>query len=160
MYIIINEIKFYIINFSLLFLFFFYVNVNFRLPNTIVCDGGPEMDNKVVARYLKNKGVKQIISKSNHKASTIERFQLTIQRYIYNHITQKETLSYVDILQDFIQNYNSTPHTFTKLSPYDVKKSQINQNKVLQLNLGKFEKHYNKRRKAKYKSGDIVRISL
>ena len=134
--------------------------MNFRLPNTIVCDGGPEMDNKVVARYLKNKGVKQIISRSNHKASTIERFQLTIQRYIYNHITQKETLSYVDILQDFIRNYNNTPHTFTKLSPYDVEKSQNNQNKVLQLNLGKFEKHYNKRRKAKYKSGDIVRISL
>ena len=94
--------------------------MNFRLPNTIVCDGGPEMDNKVVARYLKNKGVKQIISRSNHKASTIERFQLTIQRYIYKHITQKETLGYVDIFQDFIRNYNSTPHTFTKLAPYDI----------------------------------------
>ena len=104
--------------------------------------------------------MKQIISKSNHKASTIERFQLTIQRYIYKHITQKETLGYVDILQDFIRNYNSTPHTFTKLAPYDIEKSQVNQNKVLQLNLGKFEKHYNKQRKAKYKPDDIVRISL
>ena len=46
------------------------------------------------------------------------------------------------------------------LDLWDIEKSQVNQNKVLQLNLGKFEKHYNKRRKAKYKPDDIVRIFL
>ena len=128
------------------------------VPKTIIYDGGPEYNNKKFAAYLKKIGLKLIFSKSNQKASTVERFQKTLQRKMYMYITERENLRYIHILDKIMWNYNITYHSFLKCSPIDVETERRHQNRVMLLHA---KKYFNVRRqKPKLKLGDTVRISI
>ena len=98
-----------------------------------------------------------IFSESNQKASTVERFQRTLERKIYIFITEFEKLRYIDVLSPIISTYNRTKHSFLKYTPLQVETSREIHNDVLIKHTLKF---YNiKRKSPKFKIGDVVRIA-
>ena len=126
-------------------------------PKTILSDGGPEFNNKKFRGYLREIGVNIIFSESNQKASTVERFQRTLERKIYIFITEFEKLRYIDVLSPILSTYNRTKHSFLKYTPLQVETSREIHNDVLIKHALKF---YNiKRKSPKFKIGDIVRIA-
>ena len=125
---------------------------------TVLCDNGKEFNNKKFRSYLSKIGVNIIFSQSNQKASTVERFQRTLQRKIYTYLTEYEVLRYIDVLQSIITTYNITKHSFLKFSPIQVETSTKVHNRILLKHADKFFKI--KPRKPKFIVGDIVRISV
>ena len=86
-------------------------------------------------------------SQSNQKASTVERFQRTLQHKIYTYLTEYEALRYINVLQSIITIYNITKHSFLKFSPMQVETSTKVHNRILLKHADKFFKI--KPRKAK-----------
>ena len=125
---------------------------------TVLCDNGKEFNNKKFRSYLSKIGVNIIFSQSNQKASTVERFQRTLQHKIYTYLTEYEVLRYINVLQSIITIYNITKHSFLKFSPMQVESSTRIHNRVLLKHADKFFKI--KPRKPKFIVGDIVRISV
>ena len=125
---------------------------------TVLCDNGKEFNNKKFRSYLSKIGVNIIFSQSNQKASTVERFQRTLQRKIYTYLTEYEVLRYINVLQSIITVYNITKHSFLKFSPMQVETSTKVHNRILLKHADKFFKI--KPRKPKFIVGDIVRISV
>ena len=102
--------------------------------------------------------IKLIFTKSSFKASVVERAQLTLERLIFKHITEKESLEYVSVLQYLVRRYNLSKHSFTKYTPQEVEVSLEKQDEVLI----KFGEKYLKLKKQapKYRVNDVVRIQL
>ena len=102
--------------------------------------------------------IKLIFTKSSFKASVVERAQLTLERLIFKHITEKESLEYVNVLQYLVRRYNLSKHSFTQYTPQEVEESLEKQDEVLI----KFGRKYLKIKKqaAKYRVNDVVRIQL
>lgn len=88
----------------------------------------------------------------------IFRTQLTLERLIFSHITARESLEYVNFLQQLVHRYNVTRHSFTKYTPQEVEENLEIQDEVLL----KFGRKYQKLKKQspKFKIGDEVRIQL
>ena len=127
-------------------------------PKVLISDGGSEFNNNKFFKFLKKAGVRIIFSKSNQKASTVERFQKTLQRKIYSYLTEFEKLRYIDVLDRIISNYNNTEHSFLECSPFSVEMCKDLQEKILLKHSLKF---FNTKKKIpKLKIGDTVRISL
>ena len=127
-------------------------------PESIVCDRGPEFRNKIFEDFCNKMKIKLIFTKSSFKASVIERTQLTLERLIFSHITARESLEYVNFLQQLVHRYNVTRHSFTKYTPQQVEENLEVQDEVLL----KFGRKYQKikKQKPKFKIGDTVRIQL
>ena len=88
----------------------------------------------------------------------VERVQQTLQRLIYNFITEEESLRYINVLQHLVDRYNKTAHSFTGYSPYEVESDLSIQSQVLI----KFAEKYDKVKKInpQFAIGDTVRILL
>lgn len=91
------------------------------LPKRIQVDKGGEFKNKHVKGLLKEKG---ILLFSTHnvevKASVIERWNRTLKRLIYKHMTANATERYVDSLSKIVETYNSRKHRSIGMAPSEV----------------------------------------
>ena len=66
------------------------------LPKRLQTDAGKEFLNKIVQRYLKEKGVHHFVSHSDKKAAVVERFNRTLKTRIWMYFTANQTTTYVD----------------------------------------------------------------
>lgn len=90
------------------------------------------------------------------KASIVERFNRTLKEKLCRYLTKKNTLRYVEVLQQMVRAYNRSYHRSIKKAPADV--YTTNQEEVWQTLYGQPPDTFNKQR-AKLKVGDRVRIS-
>ena len=72
-------------------------------------------------------------------------------------MTQYETKRWIDVLQDVISAYNNRYHRTIKMSPNEAEKKE-NYNTLINNITVNYEKAINKRKKPKYKVGDIVSV--
>ena len=91
---------------------------NEAAPDIIQSDNGTEFMQEFDA-VLSEYNTKHIRSRPYNPQANgqIERFNGTLKRMIYAHMTVDRTKTYIDILQQLVDQYNDTPHTTTKLSP-------------------------------------------
>ena len=120
---------------------------------------GREFDNKEMRMFLKKMGVKFYVTVSENKCSLVEIAQKNIQRRLYAYMMQNETLAFIDILPHVCNSYNNSFHRSISMTPRRAKQSE-NFQKLQLKNLEKLHKMKNVRVRAKYKLGDIVRVSL
>ena len=74
------------------------------------------------------------------------------------YLTQKDSVRYIDVLDDLVLTYNRRPHrSLESMSPLEADKRR-NEGKVLGIALKKWAKIEKKRKKPKFKVGDVVRI--
>ena len=79
-------------------------DVNNNRPTTLQTDKGSEFLNRPLQRLLKEYGVHHFATHNEEtKASVVERFNRSLKTRMWRYFTKKQTIRYVDALQDFVR---------------------------------------------------------
>lgn len=118
-------------------------------------DQGTEFYNVNVQTMLKRYRIQHYSTYSTMKAAICERFNRTLKNRMWKQFSLRGSYKWIDILPKIINDYNNTKHRTIRMRPNDVNAS--NEKKLL------FTVYnYNaqkKKREAKFKVGDSVRMS-
>ena len=90
------------------------------LPATLITDLGTEYYNRKMSSLFGRLGIKHYSIRGPHKASVAERFIKTLKSRLERYFWQKRTHNWIDVLDQFISNYNSTYHRSIKMAPIQV----------------------------------------
>ena len=135
-----------------------------RRPVYLQTDKGKEFIARAVQKFLKEKDIRFRVTRNpDVKAGVVERFNRTLKERMWRYFTHKNTRRYIDVLQDIVRAYNHTYHTSIKMQPAAVTRENAriareNINQRWKLDEEK-KNNRNVKQKAKYKAGDLVRIS-
>ncbi|KAJ8034802.1 hypothetical protein HOLleu_21801 [Holothuria leucospilota] len=124
-----------------------------RKPQQIHTDRGTEFVNKLLQKYLKDKGIHFFTTNNETKASVVERFNRTLKSKMWKYFTHRNTLKYIDILPNLVKGYNHSYHRSIKLRPVEVTKD--NEDRVWRT----LYPGINIKASFKFNVGDRVRIS-
>ena len=91
-----------------------------RIPKKLQTDKGTEFLNKPVQQFLKKHHIHFFTTETEMKASIVERFNRTLKSRMYKYFTAKNTLRYIDVLQDLVNGYNNTIHRSIGMAPSNV----------------------------------------
>ena len=126
-----------------------------RQRQNLQTDNGKEFYNKHFQALMKRKNIHHFSTSGDTKASIVERFNRTLKERLYRYFTNKNTLTFLPVLQDLVLGYNRSYHRSIKMAPDKVTAS--NQEEVWN-NL--YAKRLNtKRLKPKFKVNDHVRLN-
>jgi transposase InsO family protein len=124
-----------------------------REPKNLQSDFGSEFYSREFQGEMKRREINFYTTHSENKASVVERFNRTLKNRIWRYFTENNTFKYIDVLQEIVTSYNTTPHTgIGKRTPESV--GQHNQLKIWR------ERFFQSKTSFTYKIGDQVRISL
>ena len=124
----------------------------------LLCNKAPitlqtEFLNRTLQKLLKEYGVHHFATHNEEtKASIVERFNISLKTRMWRYFTKKQSVRYVDVLQDFVRSYNNTFHRSIGMAPSEV--NATNQEEVWQRLYGHESVGI-----PKYRVGDCVRIS-
>ena len=92
-----------------------------KAPITLQTDKGSEFFNIILQKLLKEYGVHHFATHNEEtKASIVERFNGTLKTRMWRYFTKKQSVRYVDVLQDFVRSYNNTFHRTIGMAPSEV----------------------------------------
>jgi hypothetical protein len=105
---------------------------------------------------LKQDGIQfQVCKNPDIKCTAVERAHRTIRDKLYRHFTHNNTYKYIDVLPDFVTDYNATVHSTIGMAP-----AKVTDKDVLAIWTRLQEKRSNVRvTEAKFSIGQHVRIS-
>ena len=125
-------------------------------PKVLMIDGGLEFWNRNVKRVLQQHDVIPQLAVGTSKAAYAERANKTLQILIYKYLTDRESLRYIDVLDDLVSTYNKRGHrSLAYMSPHDAEK-QKNQLRVRDVAMQRYRKI--RRKHPRFKVQDLVRI--
>ncbi|KAL7292716.1 hypothetical protein TKK_0013839 [Trichogramma kaykai] len=132
-----------------------------RLPVLLQTDKGKEFISRETLTLFKKKNIQhRVVRNPDIKAAIAERFIRTLKERIWRYFTHHRTRRFLDVLPKIVQAYNNTVHSSIKMTPVSV---NLNNAALARKNLENRYKlppsSYNRRKKLKYKIGDLVRIS-
>ena len=96
------------------------------LPKIIITDLGTEYYNSKMSSLFERFGIKHYSIRGKHKACIAERFIRTLKSRFEKYFWDKKTHNWVDVLQQFIDNYNGTYHRSIKMAPNEVTEDNRN----------------------------------
>ena len=90
--------------------------------NNLTTDDGPEFHNKVFHTYMTEAEITHYITPANtpHKLAIIERFHRTLRGMMDKLADQTRTLTFLPLLPQLINNYNSTYHRTIQDTPQNI----------------------------------------
>ena len=94
------------------------------MPKKIQFDEGTEFYNKAFKELLEKNNIEWFSTKSDKKAAVVERFNLTLKTRMWKYFTAKETVKWVDVLEDFVNGYNNSLHSTIAMKPVDARKEE------------------------------------
>lgn len=118
-------------------------------------DAGGEFKSGAFQKYLQVNNIAFI--RGNPHAPHVERLNRTLQNIIYRRMTHLESRDWKSTLSDVIRLYNNRHHRTIKMSPQEAEQSKNMEKLLKHVNEG-YEKILAKRKKPKYKVGDLVVI--
>ena len=122
-----------------------------RIPIRLQTDKGTEFTNRVFQAFLKNHDVHFFTTHNEEtKASIVERFNRTLKTKMWKYFTHRETLTYLDVLDDMVDSYNHTVHRTLGMPPVEV--TWANQTRLVKRIYGTSPK------KCNLNPGDRVRL--
>ena len=144
-----------------------------RSPVNLRSDLGREFRNKFVKDFLSAKGINIYHCQGDSKCAIVERSIRTLRNLLFRYFRHKQSYKYIGVLQDIVDNYNKRPHrSLGSYSPSEVNRENANEvrlsaylaRKVKPKNVPKIEKKESsmktrRKRKYKFKVGDLVRIT-
>ena len=125
-----------------------------EIPTNFVTDLGKEYYNRKVYDLFRRFGINHYSLRGPHKASIAERFIRTLKSKIERYFYKNKTTKWIDILPQFIENYNKTYHRSIKMAPMSV--NDDNREQVYRTLYPKLKDHI----KPRLKVGDRVRILI
>jgi Integrase core domain len=129
-----------------------------KTPRQIIFDGGGEFFNAHVQNLLRSYRITLTLATGTSKAAYAERANKTLQVLIYKYLTDRETLRYIDVLDEIVNSYNNRGHrSLNFMTPLQADNPR-NSPEVRRI----FRERWDKIRKKapKYKVGDVVRIKI
>lgn len=125
----------------------------------LLTDNGKEYLNRNVKKLLQERNVEHQLTMNINKCAIAERANKSLQIIIYKYLTDKSTLNYLDVLPQLVQTYNNRPHrSLNNLTPNEADDA-VNEIQVRGIHIHRHSQLLGKkRRRAKFKEGDIVRI--
>lgn len=133
---------------------------NFRYMQS---DAGKEFYNRHVAQILKNRRVVHIPARNSVKASVVERFNRTIQTYLFKALYNQGSYRYLTLLPKLVQKYNNSVHRAIGTTPARAANDLRSRYKVWR---SLYLQHWSKidksvlHRRSAIKAGDYVRILI
>lgn len=124
--------------------------------HNIHVDMGKEFYNAVMQNMLKERNIKLYSTFTTKKAAIVECFNRTLKKEMWKQFSFRGTFKWVDILQKLISEYKNTKHRTIKMKPDEVNKQN---ERYLLKTFYNYDPPSNRRRKSKFKLGDLVRIS-
>lgn len=125
-----------------------------RRPNNLQTDNGKEFYNKQFDKIMKTYEINHYSTYTILKASIVERVIRTIKSFLSKEFTRNGNSKWVTILDKITAKYNNRVHRTIKMRPCDVKgkiiEKQLLKTVYSNVKIAGF---------AKYKVGDVVRIS-
>ena len=92
-----------------------------RKPAHLQTDKGTEFVNKRVQKLIEEHKVYFYTSENEDiKAAVVERFNRTLKTKMWKYFTHKNTIKYIDVLDDLVHSYNNTFHSTIKMTPFEV----------------------------------------
>lgn len=124
-----------------------------RKPERIWTDQGAEFYNSVWKKFLDSKDIGHYSTYSEVKVSMVERFNRTLKTRMWKYFTEHDTKKWIDILDDLVDDYNTTKHSTIRMTPIEASKEE-NEKELM-------EKLYPEPavEEPKFKLGEWVRIS-
>ena len=126
-----------------------------RQPDKLQTDEGREFTNKKMQDWLVGAGIHWFHTYSDKKASVVERFNRTLKGIMWKYFTYKGTHKWVDVLPEFLENYNSKVHSSIGMKPRDV--TAENDHQAFQALFG--HEMAAAGRKPKFSVGEKIRIT-
>lgn len=125
-----------------------------RTPKYIYSDWGNEFKGECKALFIKH-GITQLDTKSDNKASIVERFNRTLKERIERYFTFSKKKQYMTVLKQLVFSYNRTKHSAIDMAPVNVTESNIKQvKKSLYGDEDDYHVHF------EFKVGDYVRLAV
>ena len=93
---------------------------NSRKPNKIWVGQGSEFCNNVFKKWLSDNDIIMYSTYNESKSVVAEIFIRTLKNKLYKHTTAIGENVYYDVLDDVVNEYNSTKHSTIKMKPIDV----------------------------------------
>ena len=90
-------------------------------------DKGTEFLNRNFQSFLKEKNIHFFTTNNELKASVVEHFNRTLKTHMWKYFTAKNTLVYIDILQDIVHGYNNSYHRSIGQAPASVSLLSVGQ---------------------------------
>ena len=92
-----------------------------RKPAHLQTDKGTEFLNSGAQKLFKEHKINFYTSQNEDiKAAVIERFNCTLKTKMWKYFTHKNTMKYIDVLDDLLHSYNNTFHRTIKMAPSEV----------------------------------------
>ena len=123
-----------------------------KYPNVVQFDDGKEFYNVGVRRLLEEKEIKYFSTKSDKKAAIVERFNRTLKSMMWKYFFKNKTYTWLNVLDQLVDNYNDTKHRSIGMKPSEVNKD--NEFEVWKKLFGRPKSF----KPPKFKVGDLVRI--
>ena len=128
-----------------------------KIPERLNTDRGSELTCKNFENFLKKENVYHYLSYSLRKCPIVERFNLTLQRLLYQMMNEHHTTEWTKYLDQALKIYNSRYHRTIKMSPIEAEKPE-NETKVRRTFYEKYRKANSRKQKPKFQVNDEVRI--
>ncbi len=90
------------------------------LPKTIITDKGTEYYNGKMKDLFERLAIRHYSIQGKHKACVAERFIRTLKSRLEKYFWATKSHKWIDVLQQFISNYNNTYHRSIKMTPNEV----------------------------------------
>ena len=97
-----------------------------RKPKYVYSDNGKEWLGEF-KKYLIKINVPHIFTRSELKATIVERFNRTLQERMYRVFTFNKNKDYISVLKNLVDSYNNTFHSSIKMAPSQVNKKNEQQ---------------------------------
>lgn len=132
-----------------------------RAPLKLHTDKGREFRNREVQKLLSEYDVHFFTTESVYKAALVERFNRTLKSKCYKVFTHRNTLRWIDFLDDLVTGYNATKHRVIGMAPRDVntRNEMFLWRKLYGRERKKWGKKHKKNHPPKLQVGDLVRLS-
>ena len=124
-----------------------------RKPERLQTDKGTEFINKQTQELFKKHNVHWFATENETKAQIVERFNRTLKERMYKYFTAKKTNRWLNVLSEFVNNYNTSYHRSIRMTPVEASKKK-NESAVWENLYGEMPTS----RKPAFKIGDTVRI--
>jgi len=92
--------------------------ISLRKPTYVQSDKGGEFLNSTFQSFLKANDIRFYTSENDDiKCALVERFNRTLKTRMWRYFTYKNSLRYIDVLQDLLKSYNDSVHGTIKMAP-------------------------------------------
>jgi hypothetical protein len=123
-----------------------------EIPQNVITDLGTEYYNSKIKTLFDRFGINHYSIRGKHKACVAERFIRTLKGRLEKYFFENKTYNWIDVLDQFVTNYNNSYHRSIKMPPVDVNES--NRTIVFKALYPKSMEH----RRPRLNKGDKVRL--